>query len=89
VLLHSTLLGSLLLTYLRLGILEAKKRGATLRTGPELEICGYGCLDHFHEEDLYLHCWQMLLLLLIDEECYDILLDIGMPVMHRNNRFNW
>lgn len=27
----------------------AKERGATLRVGPELEICGYGCLDHFLE----------------------------------------
>lgn len=24
----------------------AKQRGALLRTGPELEIPGYGCLDH-------------------------------------------
>lgn len=27
----------------------AKKRGASLRVGPELEISGYGCLDHFLE----------------------------------------
>lgn len=27
----------------------AKERGATLRVGPELEITGYGCLDHFLE----------------------------------------
>lgn len=27
----------------------AKERGATLRVGPELEIPGYGCLDHFLE----------------------------------------
>lgn len=27
----------------------AKSRGATLRVGPELEIPGYGCLDHFLE----------------------------------------
>lgn len=30
-------------------ILIAKERGATLRVGPELEISGYGCLDHFLE----------------------------------------
>nr|ODN86659.1 NAD+ synthetase [Cryptococcus depauperatus CBS 7841] len=29
----------------------AKSRGATLRVGPELEIPGYGCLDHFLEGD--------------------------------------
>ena len=27
----------------------AKEQGATLRVGPELEICGYGCNDHFFE----------------------------------------
>jgi NAD+ synthase (glutamine-hydrolysing) len=27
----------------------AKARGATVRVGPELEIPGYGCLDHFLE----------------------------------------
>ena len=29
----------------------AKEQGATLRTGPELEIPGYGCLDHHLESD--------------------------------------
>ena len=27
----------------------AKEQGAMLRVGPELEIPGYGCLDHFLE----------------------------------------
>jgi NAD+ synthase (glutamine-hydrolysing) len=31
----------------------AKSKGAALRVGPELEITGYGCLDHFLENDLY------------------------------------
>jgi NAD+ synthase (glutamine-hydrolysing) len=30
-------------------IVIAKARGATVRVGPELEIPGYGCLDHFLE----------------------------------------
>lgn len=30
-------------------IVVAKARGATVRVGPELEIPGYGCLDHFLE----------------------------------------
>jgi len=38
----------------------AKAAGATFRVGPELEITGYGCLDHFLEMDLYLHSWEML-----------------------------
>lgn len=40
---------------------EAKAAGATLRVGPELEVCGYGCLDHFLENDLYLHVRKLLL----------------------------
>jgi NAD+ synthase (glutamine-hydrolysing) len=67
---------------------KAKAAGARLRTGSELEICGYGCLDHLLEQDLYLHCWEMLERILTDKSCYDILLDIGMPIMHRSNRFN-
>ncbi|KAL1978569.1 hypothetical protein VTN31DRAFT_1428 [Thermomyces dupontii] len=67
---------------------KAKEAGAKLRVGPELEICGYGCLDHLLEQDLYLHCWEMLERILKDESCYDILLDIGMPVQHRNVRYN-
>ncbi|KAL5612609.1 uncharacterized protein BROUX77_002765 [Berkeleyomyces rouxiae] len=27
----------------------AKEKGALLRTGPELEVPGYGCLDHHLE----------------------------------------
>ncbi|KAF1997363.1 glutamine-dependent NAD(+) synthetase with GAT domain-containing protein [Amniculicola lignicola CBS 123094] len=30
----------------------------------------------------------MLLQIITDKDCHGILLDIGMPVMHRNNRFN-
>ncbi|KAF7553165.1 hypothetical protein G7Z17_g3816 [Cylindrodendrum hubeiense] len=66
----------------------AKEAGARLRVGPELEICGYGCLDHLLEQDLYLHCWEMLQRILLDKSCYDCVLDIGMPVQHRNQRFN-
>ncbi|KAF7558860.1 hypothetical protein G7046_g5298 [Stylonectria norvegica] len=66
----------------------AKAAGARLRVGPELEICGYGCLDHLLEQDLYLHSWEMLHRILLDESCQGILLDIGMPVQHRNQRFN-
>ncbi len=34
-------------------IRQAKSAGATVRIGPELEVTGYGCLDHFLEGDLY------------------------------------
>ncbi|KAL1922670.1 uncharacterized protein VTP21DRAFT_10209 [Calcarisporiella thermophila] len=69
-------------------IREAKRRGARLRVGPELEVTGYGCYDHFLEGDTYLHSWEMLANILNDEECNDILLDIGMPIMHKNVKYN-
>lgn len=69
-------------------IQKAKAAGARLRVGPELEVCGYGCLDHFLEQDTFLHSLEMLRQILLDESCHGILLDIGMPIQHRNQRFN-
>ncbi|KAF1347440.1 NAD synthetase 1 [Lizonia empirigonia] len=66
----------------------AKERGAGFRTGPELEITGYGLLDHFLEGDTYLHAWEQLAIILQDESIHGIIADIGMPIMHRNNRYN-
>ena len=40
--------------------MQAKAQGARYRVGPELELCGYGCEDHFLEDDTILHCWQAL-----------------------------
>lgn len=66
----------------------AKEAGARLRVGPELEITGYGCFDHFIEQDLFLHSWEMIRRILLDKSCYDIILDIGAPIQHRNQKFN-
>jgi hypothetical protein len=30
------------------------------QVGPELEVCGYGCEDHFYELDTVDHCWEVL-----------------------------
>jgi NAD+ synthase (glutamine-hydrolysing) len=48
------------------------------RVGPELELCGYGCQDHFYESDTFLHSWQVLARLMTDEIAQDILCDVGM-----------
>lgn len=69
-------------------IREAKTAGASLRIGPELEITGYGCLDHFLESDTDLHAWESLVIILENPESQGILLDIGMPVTHKNVRYN-
>ncbi|KAL7753968.1 glutamine-dependent NAD(+) synthetase [Sorochytrium milnesiophthora] len=67
---------------------EAKERGATLRIGPELEISGYGCNDHFLEGDTYMHSWEVLAKLLTDESTHGILCDYGMPIRHKDVNFN-
>ncbi|KAI4177395.1 MAG: hypothetical protein LQ343_000375 [Gyalolechia ehrenbergii] len=69
-------------------IKQAKELGAKVRVGPELEITGFGCGDHFLEQDLYLHCWEMLERILGDATIHDILIDVGMPVQHRGVRYD-
>ncbi|XP_051885146.1 glutamine-dependent NAD(+) synthetase isoform X1 [Pristis pectinata] len=66
----------------------AKSKGARYRIGPELEICGYGCGDHYLESDTVLHSFQMLAELLVSPVTEDIICDVGMPVMHKNSLFN-
>ncbi|KAF5607861.1 NAD+ synthase (glutamine-hydrolyzing) [Fusarium subglutinans] len=57
---------------IRKSIILAKEAGATLRTGPELEITGY----------------ESLLAILTDTELHGILIDVGLPLMHRGCRYN-
>ncbi|PID85334.1 MAG: NAD(+) synthase [Chloroflexi bacterium] len=66
----------------------AKARGAKFRLGPELEIPGYGCEDAFLEGDTLRHSWECLAQLLGSDLTDNILCDIGMPVMHKNVRYN-
>ena len=66
----------------------AKDAGARYRTGPELEICGYNCQDHFYEGDTLLHSWEVFSRLISSPVTRGILCDVGMPVMHRNVTYN-
>jgi NAD+ synthase (glutamine-hydrolysing) len=66
----------------------AKSKGAKLRIGPELELCGYGCEDHFYEEDTIRHCWECIEEILKSDVTNDILVDVGMPVAHFGVRYN-
>ena len=66
----------------------AKALGARYRLGPELEITGYSCEDHFLELDTLLHSWESLACILNGGHTDGILCDIGMPVMHKNVRYN-
>jgi len=69
-------------------IVEAKQRGARYRLGPELELTGYGCEDHFHELDTERHAWEALDNLLQEGYSNDIVIDVGMPVWHRDVCYN-
>eukprot|EP00980_Cylindrotheca_fusiformis_P009067 scaffold1956_cov109-Cylindrotheca_fusiformis.AAC.2 len=66
----------------------AKAAGATYRLGPELELSGYGCEDHFLEQDTFAHCWESLLELLQQGASDDLVCDFGMPVLYRGVRYN-
>ena len=59
-----------------------------LQAGPELEIPGYGCEDHFAENDTLEHSWEMLAELIKGGHSPGIVCDLGMPVMLGSVRYN-
>ena len=67
---------------------EAKKQGARYRTGPELEISGYGCEDHFLELDTFHHSAEVLAEILESNIMGDIICDIGIPILHNSVAYN-
>ena len=66
----------------------AKKNGCVLRTGAELEVPGYSCDDHFKEIDLYGHCWETVADILRSGASEGLVIDLGMPVLHRSVSYN-
>ncbi|KAG6791569.1 hypothetical protein POTOM_000692 [Populus tomentosa] len=69
-------------------ITQAKQAGAVIRLGPELEITGYGCEDHFLELDTINHGWECLKEILVGDWTDGILCSIGMPVIKGSERYN-
>lgn len=51
-------------------------------------LSGYSCEDHFYESDTLLHSWEVMATFLNSPICTDILVDVGMPVMHKNVTYN-
>lgn len=45
-------------------------------------------LDHFLETDTYDHSIDMLFSILSDDSLHGILIDVGLPIMHRGCRYN-
>ncbi|XP_024020351.1 glutamine-dependent NAD(+) synthetase isoform X2 [Morus notabilis] len=76
------------LTNIKESIAEAKDAGAVIRLGPELEITGYGCEDHFLELDTVNHAWECLRDLLVGDWTDGILCSFGMPVIKGSERYN-
>lgn len=76
------------LSNIKLSISRAKEAGAVIRIGPELEITGYGCEDHFLEQDTVTHAWECLKDLLSGDWTENILCSIGMPIIHESVRYN-
>lgn len=69
----------------------AKKAKCTYRLGPELEITGYSCEDHFYEIDTIKFSWKCLGNLLNADNgtlTNGILCDFSMPVLHNGVRYN-
>ena len=79
---------SLNLRNIQHSITLARQQHSRFRTGPELELSGYGCEDHYYEADTLLHCWQALLQLLTGDWTDDMLVDVGMPLLHKGVRYN-
>lgn len=82
-------------------IIKCKQLGAHIRIGPELEISGYGCEDHFLELDTINHSWDVIASIIsyklnediedtIEENylTYNIICDIGMPVIYQGVIYN-
>lgn len=53
---------------IKTSIAEAKAAGAVIRLGPELEVTGYGCEDHFLELDTVTHSYASIFSFYFDDE---------------------
>lgn len=69
-------------------LLQARSSGCVYRLGPELEVPGYGCEDHFLEADTVSHSWEVLLHIVQSGHTDGIVVDLGMPVLHKGVRYN-
>ncbi|WJX54108.1 NAD(+) synthase (glutamine-hydrolyzing) [Trifolium repens] len=69
-------------------ISKSKQAGAVIRLGPELEIPGCGCEDHFLELDTINHSWECLKDILVGDWTDNIVCSIGMPIIKGSERYN-
>lgn len=71
-------------------IKAARKKGCSIRTCQELEICGYSCEDHYKELDTERMCWKILSEILQEPGVCedDILITTSMPILHQMQMLN-
>jgi len=67
---------------------QAKELGCTYRLGPELDITGYSCEDHFLELDTVNHSWEVVADILEKDYTQNIICELGMPVQHKGALYN-
>ncbi|XP_065198726.1 glutamine-dependent NAD(+) synthetase-like [Sycon ciliatum] len=67
---------------------KCEAEGVRYRLGPELEVSGYGCEDHFLERDTVEHGYEVLAWLLQRTAKMDLLCDVGMAFEHRRVVYN-
>lgn len=60
----------------------------SIRIGPELEITGYSCEDHFLEKDTQLHCWEVIRDIIEEDLTDKILVDLGTIVEWNGALYN-
>jgi NAD+ synthase (glutamine-hydrolysing) len=66
----------------------AKEKGSKFHVGPELQLSGASCEDHFLELDTFLHCEQSLAAILLSDLTDNLLCEIGCPLLHNHLRYN-
>lgn len=69
-------------------IKTAKAAKATLILTPELCIPGYGLLDHWLENDVYVNSWDIVAEIITRTDCQEIIIDLGLPIQHRGCSYN-
>lgn len=71
-------------------IRRAREEKCRYRACQELEIPGYGCMDHFTELDTFRHSWDVLGDILEEPGLCadDMIIETSMPIIHRGASFN-
>lgn len=68
-------------------IKKCLEENCSIRVGPELEISGYSCEDHFLEGDTILHSWEIIRDI-IEYDAKDMLIDVGSIVEWHGTIYN-